>query len=313
VRARWLIVMLVVFLALLAGLAWAAHRVERAARSLVAYASSERGDWVRTGEEERSFSAAGARRLTIENRVGDVKIVAGGPDVKVHAVASARVGSDAARGRGRVGISCESDGRAGLRLRIPSQNDHSRVDLELKIPAALAVTVASAVGNVDIERLTSAVAVGSGAGNITVTDCTGPIDVHTSAGTTAISNARAGVTAATGAGDVRVEGARGAVHGHTGAGTVTLDHIVSDDVKATAGCGDVQVTMAAPFSGTMYAHTGMGTATVALRPGSRCRVTTSVHIGSVSDGLPASVVSRSGPGLVDVSSGVGDVSVEKAG
>jgi hypothetical protein len=311
-RARWLIVMLVVFLALLAGLAWAAHRVERAARSLVAYAGSERGDWVRTGEEERSFDAAGARQLTIENRVGDIKIVAGGPSVKVHAVAFARAGSEAARESGRVGVSCESDGRTGLRIRIPNQRDHTRVNLELQVPVTLAVTVANSVGSVDIERLTSAVTVDNGAGNITATDCAGPIDVHTGAGTIVISGARAGVSAATGAGDVRVDGARGAVDGHAGAGTVALTHIISDDVKATVGCGDVQVTMDAPFSGTMYAHTGMGTATVALRPGSRCRVATSVHIGSVSDDLPASVVSRSGPGLVDVSSGLGDVSVEKA-
>jgi hypothetical protein len=238
--------------------------------------------------------------------------VAGGRDVKVHASAAARAGSEAARGSGRVGILCERNGPGGLRIRIPSQKDHTRVDLELHMPATLAVTVMNAVGNVDIERSAGAVAVDNGAGDITLKDCTGRIDVRTGAGTTQISGARAGVTAATGAGDIRVEDARGAVSGHAGAGTVTLTRIVSNDVKATAGCGDVRVTMDAPFSGTMYAHTGMGTVTVALRPGSRCRVSTSVHIGSVSDDLPASVVIRSGPGLVEVSSGLGDVSVVKA-
>lgn len=312
-RARWLVIMLVVFLVLLAGMSWAARRVERAARSLVAYARSEMSDWTRTGEEERSFEAAGARRLAIENHIGNVTIVSGGPDVKVHAVTSARIDSEAARGSRRVRLSCEPDGPGGLAIRIPRQRNHTRVDLELQVPATLAVTVTAAAGSITVERLAGAVTVHNGAGDITVTQCAGPIDIHTGVGTTTVSGARAAVTVETGAGDVRVEDVRGAVHGHAGVGTVTLDRIVSDHVKATVGCGDVQVRMAAPFSGTMYAHSGIGTATVALRSGSHCRVDASVGIGSVSDDLPLSVVSRSGPGRIDVSSGLGDVSVKKAG
>jgi hypothetical protein len=311
-RARWLIITSIVVLALVAGMAWAARRVERAARSLVVYASSERGDWARTGEEEKRFEAAGARRLAIENHVGDVKITPGGPDVKVHAVTSARIGSEAAAGNARVRFSCSSDGRDGLAIRIPHSKGHTRVDLELQVPAAFAVTVSNAAGGITIERLAGAVTVRSGGGDISVKGCAGPIDIHTGAGTTTVSGARAGVTVETGAGDIHVEDARGAVRGHAGVGTVTLDRIVSDDVNATVGCGDVNVTMAAPFSGAMYARSGLGTATVSLRPGSRCRVTTSVGIGSVSDDLPLSVVSRSGPGLIEVSSGLGDVTLAKA-
>jgi len=311
VRTR-LIIAIVVVLVLIGSLAWAARKVQIAVRSLIAYASSERGDWERVGEEERNFDASGARRLVIENPVGDIEIVPGGPGMSIHAAKYSRATYGGTGASGRVGVSCHSDGKGGLKVTTSATKDHTRVDLALKVPVALDVTVSLTVGSVSIERIAGSVTVDSRAGEITVKDCAGPVRVHTTVGSVEVADAGGDVTATTGAGDVSVTGARGRVYGHSGTGQVTLDRIISDDVTATAGCGDVEVAMGAPFTGAMRARTRIGTATVALRPGSRCRISTSVGIGEVSDDVPASVVARSGPGLVEVSSRVGEVTVTEA-
>jgi hypothetical protein len=74
----------------------------------------------------------------------------------------------------------------------------------------------------------------------------------------------------------------------------------------------VELEMAKPFSGELRAHAGTGTVTIALRPGSRCRVNTQVGLGNVSDGLPARVIARTEPGVIEAGTRLGDVTLTEA-
>ncbi len=314
-RARLLVVVAVVFL-LVCAAAWAAHRAAEAARSLVAYQAAQGQGWVELGRERATFDLRGAQRLIIENRFGNVEVTPGGPGLEVKATKYART-KDLAQGRRQaegLRLSASPQGERGLRITVgpASAARGIRVDLEVLAPTSVDLTVRVSVGEVGVSGMQAAVAVESKAGDVTVANCPGPVRVGSLAGNTQVSSTRKELSVEVGAGEMVLEDIRGPVRARGRVGQVYLNGVQSDWITAALDCGEIAIEMDKPFSGKLAARTRIGNTSIALRPGSRCRVLTSVGIGSVEDGLPARVLSRIGPGVIEASAGMGEVCLVEA-
>jgi hypothetical protein len=314
-RARLLVVVAVVFL-LVCAAAWAAHRAAEAARSLVAYQAVRGQPWVELGRETTTFDLRGAQRLTIENRFGNVEVTPGGPGLEVKATKYAQSEDLAQARRQAEGLrpSASPQGERGLKITVgpASAAMGIRVDLAVLAPTSVDLTVRVSAGEVKISGMQAAVAVESKAGDVTIANCPGPVRVGSLAGNTQVSSTRKELSVEVGAGEMVLEDIRGPVRARGRVGQICLNGVQSDRITAALDCGEIAIEMNKPFSGKLAARTRIGNTSIALRPGSRCRVLTSVGIGSVEDGLPARVLSRTGPGVIEASAGMGEVTLTEA-
>lgn len=297
VRVRVLVAVTAV-LALAYAVVYAAHRASEAARSLLACATTQSSCWMEVAREARALDLAGVRRLTVENQYGDVEIVGGGSEARLE-VTKYAAGDHAAeaRERGRkLRVTAAREGRSGFRITAGQRRAgrRAKANLLLRVPAGLALTVRQTAGDARVRGMA------------------GPLEVHSRAGSVEVTSVRAGATVHFRAGEFVGDHVQGPVRVHGGVGSIRLRNVRSDAIAATLDCGEIVIAPHGPFSGKLTAYTRIGQVNIALRPGSRCRVSTSTHIGDVSDHLPARVLSRSGPGLIEASVSIGEVKLEEA-
>lgn len=267
-------------LALAWGVVYAGHTVIRKVQSFASQLEYVSLPWHDVGSEEKRFEATDLRGLVIRNGLGDVTVVAGGPEVRVEVAKRAR-GTEPADARVRakgltVSYSRDRKGWLVIAGRSEGESLNTSLDFVIQAPARMGVRI------------------DAGAGELAVKGMDGPVTVTADAG------------------EIVVEGATAPVEVSARAGEIQLRDLRGDRVRARLDIGEIGIHLAEPFSGEARAHTRIGEVTVALTSGSRCRVQTNAVLGSISDGLPGRVVAREGPGMIEAGVGIGEVSIVEA-
>jgi hypothetical protein len=259
-------------------------------------------------QSELAVNAAGFRGLLVENPRGRVE-VRPSSDGRLHLTAlkivrsHVRSHAQALARETRVETATEG-GRFVVRVRYPQRQSVRlgfwdlfsggvtlptlEVRLALTVPEGMAVTLASASGDLWSEGLSGPQSLRSASGDITVNGARGPLEISTASGDLTVQDI-ARVRVQTVSGDVEIAGARGAVVIHATSGDLevrdaadSLDlGTVSGDVRVsraprgvsvTTTSGDVQVGSAA---GSVRIGTSSGDVSVELDQGlQRAEVTT---------------------------------------
>jgi hypothetical protein len=156
---------------------------------------------------------------------------------------------------------------AGGRLRVGSDDrewQHGvRIDYEIEVPAASAVTARTGSGRLEIDDIDGDVTARTGSGSIRIGDVAGRVQARSGSGA---------ITASSIAGDFE---------GHAGSGSMDISLVGPGDVTVSTGSGSIDVD---GVQGGLSARTGSGGVTVAGRPAAEWNLTTGS--GSVRLRLP---------------------------
>ncbi len=134
------------------------------------------GREVVVGSESKAFPLDGARRLKLDVPVGDVRVQTGGGD-RIEAKLELRCSASSRRCRERAAELHLNPTHSGddlsLRLRGYDGDDkrgmnHPEVDLELVVPASLALSVDMGVGELDVDGVEGDVTIDLGVGEARV-------------------------------------------------------------------------------------------------------------------------------------------------
>lgn len=129
-------------------------------------------------------------------------------------------------------------------------SNYAYMDLEVRVPKRLQVSVKRGSGDVYIERVAGVDSTG-GSGDLKARDISGPVVIKTGSGDARLHDVGPINVRAMGSGDIEADGVRGDVQvgsGRSGnldfsdvTGNVTVDHVGSGDVTARDVRGTVQV------------------------------------------------------------------------
>lgn len=287
--------------------------------------------------------ASDAVAFTLHGRVGDVVVTA--EDTEEVLVTARRTGrgttpEEAEKARNEIRLFLEPSGDTLVaRVEHPDDNsDRYRVDWQVRLPAALAVTIEAPVGDVTARGIQRDVAVTNSVGDVVVEKCHAA-RIRAGTGDVTITDIAEDVTAAVGVGDLRVARVGGSAEVRAGTGDVSLQDIGgrvtlqagvgSVDVKAPlpirlrVGTGDIRVTVLGG-SGPLEATTGVGDIHAVLPADIAGRLDAHTGVGEVRARLDAANTSDvrlarnrctarlndAKEPLLKVSTGVGDVTVE---
>ena len=145
------------------------------------------------------------------------------------------------------------------RVRVTSRDDNDAVtlyvDVEIRVPAGVAVDIENDVGDVYATGVQGDFNADTGSGDVTARDGRGEVSADTGSGDVTVAGHQGDVNADTGSGDVHVEGVVGEVIADTGSGNVMLTDVQASRVEADTGSGDIEMQ---GVSGSIYADTGSG-------------------------------------------------------
>ncbi|MGD0112938.1 MAG: DUF4097 family beta strand repeat-containing protein [Armatimonadota bacterium] len=343
-RAGLIISVLVVMgLAYLVSYAW--HRTAQATKEMAQDLIVNNGSsGTETSRATETFDVGGKKRLAIANDFGSVEVTPGGPAVSAERIVFAGQDDEARARAARFKVESNPDGADGVALRVVGEKGPRRVRVKLIVqaPPELDLKVDVSFGDVSVTGWKARVDAAAGSGNATLKSVAGAATAKSGSGNVTAENMHGGIAAESGSGNVDLSLVRGRAYAHTGSGDVNLADIDGSDItaesehgsvslddagganiRARTHSGDVRVSVKKPFSGTMEIHTGSGDASLALPPGSDCRIEARTGSGSVNNELTMKVESSSeravtgylgkGAGSVQITTGSGDVSLEAAG
>ncbi len=129
-------------------------------------------------------------------------------------------------------------------------SNYAYIDLEVRVPQSLQVSVKRGSGDVTIEKVAGVDAIG-GSGDLKATDINGPVVIKTGSGDARLRNVGPINVRALGSGDIEGDRVRGDVQVGSGGsgdldfsdvtGNVNVDHVGSGDVTARDVSGNVHV------------------------------------------------------------------------
>lgn len=219
---------------------------------------------------------AGAAALGVAGQNGNVHLIGdGGSTIRVHAVLGAR-SADALRGLNVAAT------REGDTVRVADVCPATRrlifwtfadcdIELDVRYPRALGLSVHSENGNIVIDGAGSAVSVANGNGNVRLDGSGGPISIKNGNGNVTIAGAPANISATNTNGNVSATLAKNwrgsAIAMHTNAGNVHLSvprgfaatvnaKVTLGEVRNTAGVrkGPVSVTATTTFGNVVISQ-----------------------------------------------------------
>jgi hypothetical protein len=184
-----------------------------------------------------------------------------------------------------------------------------RVDLDIDLPAGStlevrgwgditaegeldSVDIDSAMGDIDLDRVTGRVRVKTSMGDVRVGTVSGSAELRTSAGNLQVGRAGADVTARTSAGDVRVDDGEGELRLSTSAGDVRVERAAAG-VSATTSAGDIRLHSVR--SGSVTAESTYGRVEIGVAQGSAAWLEVEARHGVVRSELEQA----EGPGEAD--------------
>jgi hypothetical protein len=278
----------------------------------------------------KTIRPAGDRQLTIENPVGRVEALPGGSDITAEFTIYAR-GKDKADAARRaeaiqVEVGPDPDARHTIRAHAPERKQWPSgvsVDFKVTVPPQTALTVHVASADARVTGIAGGVVVQSASGDVSVADGPGPVTVSTASGDIRVTGARARTEADASSGDIYLSDIAGTVTVSTSSGDISLSQAATQQLDASSASGDICLTLTDPFSGLGKAHSLSGDLTVALPPGSDCRVTATTVSGTISSSLDLgqrlherrtmSGLLGAGRGSLDMGTTSGDITLRPAG
>lgn len=257
----------------------------------------------------------GCRALVVHNHRGDVLV--------------RHVADDTGSGRATVRLAPRSgadldDVTVGLedgtlRVELPKPGNRGRgislgavnlrggpsVQVEVEVPAGIAVEATTKIGSVALRGTSGDATVRTGAGEVRVERCL-VLAATTGAGDLSVGSCTGG-SATTGTGGVLVSSSEGELHARTGAGDLRVE-AASGTVTASTGAGDIRLGL---LAGSAECRSGAGSVTVTVPRGEPVWLDLSAGLGSVrKDVEPVGAPADGQPHLrVRARTGLGDVTV----
>jgi hypothetical protein len=208
------------------------------ALSLPSAACAYDGCQVREPRQE-TVDAAGATTVRVEAKAGFLKITGeeGLTEVQAHGEACAkdRKSLEKVQLRGE---------RSGEEVRIvvdiaDGWSNGGLLDLEVRVPAGLAVDIQDGSGEVEVDGVAS-LRLRDGSGEVDVTDVDGDVSVHDGSGELDIVDVEGSVVLEDGSGEIDVEDVRGGVTvERDGSGDIDIRGVEGDVVIRRDGSGDI--------------------------------------------------------------------------
>lgn len=280
--------------------------------------------------ETRIIRPAADRRLTIENPTGRVQVLPGGADITAEFTIYARGkdSADAARRAEAIQIEVGPDPDAGHEIRafVPDGKQWPSgvsVDFTVTVPPQTALTVHVASADARVTGIAGGVVIKSKSGDVQVFDGRGPVTISVTSGDIRVTGAGPGVEASTTSGDISLSDIAGKMAVHTTSGDISLSQAATQEFDVSSTSGDLSLALTDPLSGVGKAHSLSGDVTVAIPPGSDCRVALTTLSGDISAGLNLSQrlqqgrtmtgLVGAGRGSLDMSTTSGDIALRPAG
>lgn len=254
--------------------------------------------------------------LVVNNRVGDVSVVAGVAD-QIHIEAKVKIKEiralETAKGTFEDHVCITATGNtltiADAHSDQPDRNDWS-VSMIIQVPPRLDVRVNNGVGDITVEDMEAELIINDGTGDITVhSKTTGAVSASAGTGDVAITIAKVSgkIELAAGVGDVDVmlDAVEGTVHAESGTGDVRVTVAESSprkDVSLKSGVGDVRLRIPSGSAGTFSLATGVGSIRVKGHPG--------IHVTKVGTTAKAQGVVGEGKPAHHLQTGTGDIVLE---
>ena len=169
----------------------------------------------------------------------------------------------------------------------------SIVDLELTVPAAMAMTLRGHYTDISVEGAGGSVSAESTQGDITITGGTGSVVVKAVEGDVTLSRTRGRIQVTTVEGDVRVSDAVGEVIVETVDGDIFLQRMDAPSVEVSTVDGDIVYDGTIKDGGSYRISTHDGDITVGIPPSASVRVMVASFDGEFDSSFPVDV-QRSG-------------------
>lgn len=120
--------------------------------------------------------------------------------------------------------------------------DSPRIDLEIRVPAALAVDIEDGSGSISVAGLESDLRIEDGSGSIEVRDIGGSVDIEDGSGSIDVHTVRGDLRIDDGSGSIKANGIGGSVTVDDGSGSVTISDVGQDLVILDDGSGSLSYT-----------------------------------------------------------------------
>jgi hypothetical protein len=323
-------VVLLLSYGLVSGWSYARHKAGLALRTAIEGIETVGLPQFEVARETRIIRPAADRRLTIENPTGRVQVLPGGADITAEFTIYARGkdSADAARRAKAIQIEVGPDPDAGHEIRAFVPDDEQwpsgvSVDFTVTVPPQTALTVHVVSADARVTGIAGGVVIRSASGDVSVTDGPGPVTVSTASGDIRVTGARVRTKANASSGDISLSGIAGKMAVHTTSGDISLSQAATQEFDVSSTSGDLSLALTDPLSGVGKAHSLSGDVTVAIPPGSDCRVALTTLSGDISDRLGLSQrrqqrrtmagILGAGRGSLDMSTTSGDTTLRPAG
>ena len=326
-RMRVVLAVAVVFLlsyGLVSGWSYARRKAGLALRTAIEGIETVGLPQFQVARETRIIRPAADRRLTIENPTGRVQVLPGGADITAEFTIYARGkdSADAARRAEAIQVEVGPDPDAGYAVRAFVPDDEEWPS-GVTVPPQTALTVRVASADARVTGIAGNVVIKSKSGDVQVFDGRGPVTISVTSGDIRVSGAGPGVEASTTSGDISLSDIAGKMAVHTTSGDISLSQAATQEFDVSSTSGDLSLALTDPLSGVGKAHSLSGDVTVAIPPGSDCRVALTTLSGDISDRLGLSQrrqqrrtmagILGAGRGSLDMSTTSGDITLRPAG
>ena len=189
---------------------------------------------------QATVDATGATAVRVEAKAGSLQIMGVEGLAEVQATGTACAKNEKALEK--VQLRAE---RSGSQVRvvvdIPSGwGQGGALDLEVRVPAGLAVEVDDGSGEIQIDAVAS-LELKDGSGEIDVTGVKGDVSIHDGSGEIALVDVGGDVRVHDGSGEIEIQDAKGSVVVEDGSGSIEIENVTGDVTIESDGSGEIVV------------------------------------------------------------------------
>jgi len=213
---------------------------------LASFAGMAANDYTET--RELSLDAAGVDSVFLETGAGSLEVEGVDGLAAVEATATIIVPDASERDAVRVmekelHLTLARDGkRAVLESRFDQRfwglGSNGRIDLAVRVPAAMAVSIDDGSGSIEVSAVAAHVQIEDGSGSIDVRDV-GDLDIEDGSGSIDVRTVKGDVTIDDGSGSIEVSSVGGTVTIDDGSGSIRVSDVGGDLIIIEAGSGGV--------------------------------------------------------------------------
>jgi hypothetical protein len=163
------------------------------------------------------------------------------------------------------------------------------LDIEILVPAAFDLDVATSGGDIDIESLAGVIGARTSGGDLNFEAVDGPITGRTSGGSIYLETTSGDADLRTSGGKITIGKVAGAITARTSGGNISIDGAGAGVDAHTSG-GNIDATFAEQPQADSSLSTSGGSIDIRLNPGAAVHVDAKTSGGSVKTELPLTVV-----------------------